>query len=55
MGTRWPFSWESQKHLTVTLSYYFFITIRVVNFDSDEKSDQIIDIFSANQISGFLQ
>jgi hypothetical protein len=30
-------------------------TIRVVNFDSDGKSDQKIDIFSANQISAFLQ
>jgi hypothetical protein len=30
-------------------------TIRVVNFDSDEKFDQKIDIFSANQISAFLQ
>jgi hypothetical protein len=29
--------------------------LRVVNFDSDGKSDQKIDIFSANQISAFLQ
>jgi len=29
--------------------------IRVVNFDSDGKSDQKIDIFSANQFSAFLQ
>jgi hypothetical protein len=33
----------------------FTHALRVVNFDSDEKSDQKIDIFSANQISGFLQ
>jgi hypothetical protein len=31
------------------------MALRVVNFDSDEKSDQKIDIFSANQISAFLQ
>jgi hypothetical protein len=37
------------------LFFEFFIDIRVVNFDSDGKSDQKIDIFSANQISAFLQ
>jgi hypothetical protein len=39
------------------LQYFIirFFLLRVVNFDSDEKSDQKIDIFSANQISGFLQ
>jgi hypothetical protein len=31
------------------------VALRVVNFDSDGKSDQKIDIFSANQISAFLQ
>jgi hypothetical protein len=31
------------------------VTLRVVNFDSNEKSDKKIDIFSANQISAFLQ
>jgi hypothetical protein len=42
---------ELETHNLAVVRY----TIRVVNFDSDEKSDQKIDIFSANQISSFLQ